>query len=427
MYTKAAEFKAGIVIVAAIIALLAFLYFAGAEIVPWRNQVQWTLRFEPGSVAPRTGDLVEMNGLVIGKIVRVEQAQEITGDVRKMYVRALLRTRRGQVIPVGSQGLIRTNIAGVRSLSLRPGDDTRDLTPEDTAKAPILVRQAAGLETITGKLDSALTSVGQTIERLGKFADESQGLLKEAQTFLMELGDKVERVDTQKLNDEALSTLQSVQTTFESLRERIESVLVNLDVAAKNTAELTAQGRRVLAEASEDVSNTLRSVRSASERIDSVLSNAAPQIEATLASAAGAAASFEVFANELAALGPEARALIQRYGVDIGLGVEYFRDAARSILDASEEVRASPWKLLNEPTPDQVANENLRIAATNYMRAMRDVKATFHKMLQLAESGVTSPEAQQATQAAVDAFQRSLERFRASERKWEDAFLGPRK
>ncbi len=92
------------------------------------------------------------------------------------------------------------------------------------------------------------------------------------------------------------------------------------------------------------------------------------------------------------------------------------KDTARNFLDASEDLRANPWKLLNEPSADQIAFQNLRNATLNYERAMRELNEASGRLTKLLQSGqATTPQERAAVANALGEFQSRLRTVRSTE------------
>ena len=129
MYTKQAEFKAGLVVLLAIAGLLALVWFAaGAESIfgEWRFI---HIRFEQGFVAPKKGDAVQMLGAEVGRVESITMQEEVRGTggtkpltdldrlklglgpddegtYRELYILAVVKMKAEQVVPVGTRAQI---------------------------------------------------------------------------------------------------------------------------------------------------------------------------------------------------------------------------------------------------------------------------------------------------------------------------------
>src|SRR5205085_8798849 len=66
-------------------------------------------------------------------------------------------------------------------------------------------------------------------------------------------------------------------------------------------------------------------------------------------------------------------------------------EVAHNLSDASEDLRAHPWKLLTKPDATEIAYENLRNAMSNYVRASQAVEGAARE-LRDAESRQSIPD-----------------------------------
>ncbi|MGE0192918.1 MAG: hypothetical protein AB7T63_12855 [Planctomycetota bacterium] len=453
MYTKKAELKVGILVLVALAILLGLLFFAGGEYKPWGSYARWNLRFAQGRAAPRPGDPVSMNGTTIGHVETVELAEEVrrgdqltdadrlrlglaTGEpvgdreLREVYVRAVIRTNPGLRVPVGTKGLIETNIAGVRSLHLVPGTSEENLTPESTRSTPILAVEGAGLDSVTAQLDGALAEIRRAAIGIDRLATEGVGVLGEARSLLQSLTEKVDALDTAALSDEAVGTVRDVRAAVARIDERLATVLAQFEEAGKGAAALTADGREVLASVREDLGrvldkaeSALGSVDVAAKSIESLMTESGPKVSQFLDSMVATGGRLERFAGELEGLGPRAREILDNAGLKSDELLAALVDTAHNLFDASEDIRAHPWKLLNEPESDQIAYDNLRQASHSYLLAMRELnRSTARLETLLARQGEGNAASEAALQEALAGFRSALQRYNADEARWTQLF-----
>jgi ABC-type transporter Mla subunit MlaD len=90
--------------------------------------------------------------------------------------------------------------------------------------------------------------------------------------------------------------------------------------------------------------------------------------------AAGKAAA--ALGKDLEGVGPRIHALFGGVGGDLDRVLEDLAVVGHNLADASEDIRAHPWKLLNKPDEKEIAYENLRDAMKNYVRAAEQVRRT---------------------------------------------------
>lgn len=453
MYTKKAELKVGLLVLAALAILLGLLFFAGGEYKPWGDYAYWHLRFAQGRAAPRPGDPVTMNGAPVGRVETVRLTEEVRRgeqlterdrltlrlapddplaghEVREVYVHATVRTSADLRVPVGTRGLIETNIAGVRSLHLVPGVEEADITPESTVKQPILAAEGAGLDSVTEKLDGALVEIRRAAQGIDRLAAEGVGVLKEARELVATLTAKVEALDTQALSEEAVATVREARAAVAHLDEKLGSVLARFEEAGQGAAELTREGRETLASLRGDLEqvmakadSALGSVDRAAQSVEGLVDESGPKVSAFLDSMVATSGSLERLAGDLEGLGPEAKAILTSAGLKTDEMLAALVDTAHNLFDASEDLRAHPWKLLNEPEADQIAYENLRAASHSYLVAMRELSRSTSRLevlLQRRAEGDGTVEALLAEASA--AFKSALERYTADEARWSRLF-----
>jgi chromosome segregation ATPase len=92
-------------------------------------------------------------------------------------------------------------------------------------------------------------------------------------------------------------------------------------------------------------------------------------------------------------------------------------EVGRNLQDASEDIKAHPWKLLNEPSAKEIAYENLRTTAQSYVRAAQQMNETTQRIPELLDRRDLAPdERKEALRALYEALQGHLADFdRSSE------------
>ncbi len=451
MYTKKAELKVGVLVLAAIAILLGLLYFAGGEYKPWGKYTYWTLRFASGRAAPRAGDPVSLNGAPVGRVEsvalveEVRRGAELTADDRRalrlgpddpvegrerreVYVRAVVRTDVSLSLPEGTRGLIETNIAGVRSLHLVPGTSVRDIDPESTRTKPIEASEGAGLDSIAQQLEGTLTEIRNAAIGIDRLSSEGVGVLAEARELLTTIRTKVDAIDVTALNEEAVGTLRDIRAAIGRADERIGQVLGSFEDAGRGVTALANDGREALAEVRTNLSraltkaeSALESVDGAAKQVESLIADNGPKVSQFLDSMVTTGERLAAFAAELEGLGPTARGVLDRTGVQMDELLTALTDTAHNLFDASEDIRAHPWKLLNEPEADQIAFDNLRQSSHTYLQALRNVERTLARM-EAAKSRLAEGESDPGLEQAITAFKSALDGYGAAEARWTRLF-----
>lgn len=435
MYTKRAEVAAGLVVLGGVGAFLWLLYVATGRGFFERYSV-WHVRFAQGDSAPEAGDAVVYLGLSIGRVAKVTQASEQrSGDqltaadrarlallpagapqvVREVYVRAELELPLDQRLPRGTRARLSKNlVTGSPTFVLVPGFSTEDLQPEETRRDPILGTQGATIEDITGKVDALLEQVTLATKDVGSVVEEAKG-------FLKDLRAKIESVDTATMSENVVAATASLRTTLATAEREIDAIAGNVRAATTDLATLAKSGAQAVEQAKGDLAAVMASLKSAAAKVDEVVQAAAPKVDRFLSDLDGLAGQLTALARDLQGVGPEARTLVHEAGQDLDVILETLKDASRNILDATEDLRAHPWKLANKPDDDVVAFENLRVASLTYVRAMSSMEEAAKTLRDLLgrPEGVF-PQAQAQVQAALAAFEKSREGYEAAAKRFAD-------
>ncbi len=435
MYTKRAELTAGLVVLAGVGAFLWLLFVATGRGF-FERFSRWHVRFAQGDAAPEEGDAVLYLGLTIGRVARVSQAiEERSGSrltpadrarlaslppgspqaVREVYVRVELELPEAQRLPRGTTARLSKNlVTGSPAFVLVPGFSPLDLTADETQQEPILGTQGSTIDDLTAKLDGLIEQATAATRGVG-------GVVEEARAFLGDLRAKVAAVDAAAINADVLAATGSLRNALAVAERDVEVIAGNLKTATGDLARLAAEGAGAVEQARADLAATMASLRRAAARVDEAVEAAAPKVEGLLDDLSGLARRLGTLAADLEGVGPEARGVIRGVGQDLDAILETLKDAARNILDATEDIRAHPWKLANTPDADVVAFENLRVASLTYVRAMTTMESTAQALRDLlAAPDAGSPQARAAVEAALAAFQKSREGYEAAARRFTE-------
>lgn len=443
MYTKRAELTAGLVVLGGIAAVLALLYVATGRGF-FSKFTHWHVRFAQGDAAPVDGDAVYYLGLEIGRVSKVIENSETRAgerltpadrarlaalpagspqEVREIYVLAELELGEDQRLPRGTVARLKSNlVTGVPTLLLVPGFSRENLSPEETRANPILGTQGASFDDIAAKVDRLVGQLLTSTSDVGSVVAEAKG-------FLQDLRKKVDVLDTQAVSDEVLSALASLKRSLATVEREIDTIATNVRVATDDLKTMAATGRDAMAQAKADATEMLASLKSAAAKVDEVVQTGAPKVDSFLNEIDALARQLKVLARDFEGLGPEAKRVVTELGHDLDVVFDNLQDASRNILDATEDLRAHPWKLANKPDGDEIAYENLRLSALTYMRAMGDMSKAATVLKDLAtRPDAATPEVRAKVAEALKAFDATLAAYRRAEERFARLFeaAGPK-
>lgn len=435
MYAKRAELKVGVLVLLASVALFLLVYFASGESF-WTDWRELHMRLQPGDLAPKKGDPIRINGVEVGKVDLVElhtatregdqltaaerAAIEARADVdgvepvlrlRETYVLVKARVEARYGLPVSTKASISESVTGIRRLSLDLGGSP-DLLPEDsTLENPIPLHQAADLLSIGDAVDRVMDEAATLVKTADTALAEVSGLIKD-------LREKLDQGHLERILEDLQETSAALRGAAETAEGRVEGIADDVKGAVADVKRLAASGASLLERLETEVPDLVGDVRGLVARVDGLVERAEPKVDAFLDDAAKTGQNLVKLSDEFASVGPEAQALLRGIGTDVEDLIEVLTDTGRNLLDASEDLRSHPWKLLNEPSPDQIAYDNLRLTTQSYVRAMQRMQQTARTLKDVLARGDTSdPVVQALVRKTLAEFESSVDRYRSLERR----------
>jgi ABC-type transporter Mla subunit MlaD len=429
MHTKHAEFKAGIVVLLAIGILLAGLFLTSGAEWPWTKHREIHLRLAQGYAAPKTGDPLFMNGVKVGSISDVlqkvedrENAQltmedrlllklkpDELGKAREIYVLAKAQLPLGQLIPEGTTGEISVNVTGTRELALKPGRFPRYLSDEDTWRNPIPTTAAGSLSDIAKSISEVLGKISMLVERGDVLLEDVRGVVQALKT-------KIDALDVLGLQGEAKAALANLKDAFSTIRVRVDEIGGKIGAAADDIRLTSSETAAIVKAAAPELAQILLSLKEAAAKISEIATKAAPKVDAILDELALAAKAAGDLGRDLQGVGPKLKGILGEAGTDLDRVLKRFEEVGHNLVDASEDLRAHPWKLLNKPDEKEIAYENLRSAASNYVRAAAAIQRAAEDLMKLqAREDLPMDELKPLVAAALTTMKGALARYQEAE------------
>jgi ABC-type transporter Mla subunit MlaD len=433
MYARHAEIRVGLLVIGASLALLGLLFYAtgGGFWGEWRYV---TLRFRPGNLAPREGDPIQVNGVKVGTVDRVDLKTEIReGDrltaedkarisalrrrdptvpeaVREVYVEVIAKLGCDIRCPVGTRGEIGESVTQTRYLILIPGSSPLDLSDEDTQRHPIPVTEKPGLSSLAAQVEALTVKAGDAVVT----ADEALGEIRDlvAQVRAQVAAGKVEEIF-----NNIRETTAGLKRTIAALEQDLAAITGDVKVGTEDFRQITASVSRLAGRLEQEIPAAVADVRGLVAKVGGVVDRAAPKVDEFLDDVNRTGKNLVALSSEFGGIGDDARAVVKDLGGDLDTLADTLIDTGRNLLDASEDLRAHPWKLLNEPSEDEIAYENLRNTMQNYVRAMQHMNATARTLQAILQRGdAQDPTVRALLERTLLDFNKSEERYRSAEK-----------
>ncbi len=433
MYARHAEIKVGLLVIGASLAFLGLLFYASGGGF-WTQYRHVILRFEPGSLAPRKGDPIQVNGVPVGFVdevglrtqirkgaeldaadrAKVEAMREkdpnTPDEIREIYVEVIAKLGCDTRCPVGTRGEIGESVTQTRFLVLIPGNSTIDLSDEDTRKNPIIVTEKPGLASIAAKIDGVIEKAGDTVVTANEALGEIRDLVELVRA-------KVAEGKVEEILGNIRETTASLRRATAALEKDLVAIAGDVKAGTEDFKRLAASIARMTAELEKEVPAVVADVREVVAKIGGVVDRAAPKVDEFLDDVNRTGKNLVALSGEFSGIGDDVRAVVRELGADVDTLTDTLIDTGRNLLDASEDLRAHPWKLLNEPSTDEIAYENLRNTMQNYVRAMQHMNGTARTLQSILQRGdAQDPTVRALIDRTLFEFNRSVERYRKSEK-----------
>lgn len=404
MYTKHAELKAGILVLVALGVLGFFIYRAGGSRLPWAEGEKLHLRFEQGFAAPSRGDPVVMNGLRIGTVVGVGQGVEVRGEAgpdgktlpltdadrarlrlrpgepgvaREVYVTAVVELMRSdQVIPKGTRGQITVNLTGARELALLPGLSKEDLRPADTEKDPIRTTAAGDIADIQRSLE-------RVADKIGSVADNANLVLSDVRATIADIRKKIDVIDLASIQANVLDASKDLREALSLAKGRIDDIGARIADAAASLKTMASDASLGVKDVVADLKDLLGHLKTASAEVEAIVARASPKVDEILDQVLAASRSAASSVKEFEGLGTRVQGVVGTVGDDLDRILARVAEGAHNLSDVLEDLRAHPWKLANKPEDKEIAFENVRNAASSYVRAARSLEESLRVVKEL--------------------------------------------
>ena len=379
---------AGAFLIASIILALAIAFILGDFLGSFGDKTEYTVRFPTsvGVVGLKNGAEVTFAGLPVGQVVAVEPAMEkdpVSGVMipAAMHVRINIDSKirlhedaYADLSPPILGGVSRINFASAGSGSYEGGPSDADglLQPGELLRgrfAPSILAQLgftseqaeqikmtiARAESISANADEITASVRRmsatlepefetgvsdgrmTISNIREFTDKlnaENGWASRVDGVLGKADGVMDDVST--ITADAKATTTSVRDIIDTNRERIDSIIVNVDETTANIRGKIDPTTERVNELLEKGTLALGSYTEIADNTNSLLLDSRPKIEATLDNVRMVSTQSNLFL---------------------------------------EEVRSQPWRLLAKPKKEDLEREPLYEAARTYASAVGDLRA----------------------------------------------------
>ncbi|MHC4939688.1 MAG: MlaD family protein [Planctomycetota bacterium] len=401
---RTAEIQAGAVVLIGLVILVLGLYYIGGGADQFRGTTKYTV-FLANAGGLKEGYDVQLDGRMVGEVAEVRAAKD---------------SERPATINGREYGNFSVAVAEIFSDERIPEDSSVEITRSITGTVSMLIFSGKS----TKRADEKTILQGRARADFEKATDEAVALVNEAKSTVAAATEVVKRIDT-----------EVKELRIKDLRASIDAFLAKADRFAASASDWIDQAadpahRAVLnaEEGLQDFKHLAKEIRTGwNDEVKPGLTGTLDQAQGILKENRPAIKSFLQKLDDAGSLANETLLKIQELSVEIrGTVAESrphlvtaLRDAAKGMgnfKDATTDLKAAPWKLLNKPSAKEVETVYLHDGAKIYVEAAREVRAAVDDLQTLERLGALNDEkSKAAVERATQRLQEAAARMKENE------------
>lgn len=367
----------------------------------FQDKTRYVVRFplDVGATGLKKGSEVTLGGQKVGSVDKVSLAfdtggADVVGIDVEIVVDARVRfydtARADLLVPfIGSISSI--NFAGVGEPT--SGDGAAAGIVADGGSLP--GQLAPGLLAQAGVDKETIDNIKATIKQIREITDEVRPNIKP--TF-----------------EEIQAFAEGLNTRLAAWDERITSILANVDAASDDLEPTLLAGQEMIEEVRGILDDAKRMIAANRGKIDRTLTNVESITDRvrfeSVDQIAGLLDQGKAAMTQFTDLGEEANLLLVRESPKVSKTLDNVRELSGEANLMISELRAQPWRILKQPSKDELSREPIYNAARSYARAVGDLRAASESLESIiaqvsadgASAGLVEPEALLGMRAWVE-------------------------
>jgi len=404
------ELRAGLlVLIAGGVLIVGMLALAGSGSL--FEETKATTAVFANSRGVRTGDPVRFAGMKVGEVedIRIRPAE---GDAPARI--ALILSLPGDLqVPVDSKVRVTETLTGARIVEIIPGIGE----PLGADGELVDLKQPLGLDDIASRMDGLAAGATDAITKAGDLIDSVKGVVDRVETGLK--GEKLK-----KILESVESSAADLAEVSREMKDLVADVGPKVSEAAESFRKVGTEASAMVEETRPEVREILARVKTAADGVAGLFEGEEAPVARTVGKIESAAAKLEEVLGTVGEVGGEAKELVAESRPRVSEILDRLKTTGTNLKAASEDLRAHPWKLLNEPDEEDQRVQKLFNAARNFNSGAEALgEATRELKLALGRDDVDS----EAIKALLKRLDGTFERYERVEELFWEALHGERK
>ena len=404
MASKGAEYKAGTVILLGLIVLGLGLFLVSGGAEQFKDKKKYVVLFKNGG-GIGSGAAVYLAGRRVGYVTSVGETTETVKGSKGTYVAVEIEVFADSRVHVDSDCYVSKTVTGIVSLNMEYGASNKVAPPgeklagrkqasfEDAIDSgEKLIRKGATMvEKINGVLDAVredaeALDVAELRKRVGDLVETLNATAGNIDKIVQSAGGDV---------DEILKSAKKGAGSFESVADQVNAdwqrLSKNLQATVKQAQDAMAELKAILKDNRPDIRIIVQNFADASRRVAPVLL----KVETLLKSLDGTVLDIR----------PK-----------LVSGLKSAAKAMKNFQAVTEDLRTAPWKLINKPSDDEVAEIHLYNAARNFVRSAEEIQTVVAELDALRKKDVLNEQMKERIQELTAQLDLSLKNYQTREK-----------
>jgi ABC-type transporter Mla subunit MlaD len=404
--TKGMEVRAGIVILAGIVIGLIGLFLVSGGFDALKKYTNYTILFsDAGGISE--GSDVFLAGQRVGKVLAIEDRFAPNKEgIEQNQVAVTVKIYEDKVLNEDSEITISISVTNVVKLNMAYGTGKRA-----TSSSRLYGKKLPTFEEILGdgrktlaEIDGAVKDARGAIKKIDGIIEgfQREDLPKQATALMTSLRNGA--ADFELILADARQPVQDIlgdlKTTVAQAEEDLGVIGANVKDASANVKDASADVKIASADIKAVIQENRNDFRAIVQNIKDASRRAGPALEQAERMLRGADKTIEEVRPRLVA------------------AMESAKRALANFEDVTEDLKTSPWKVLNKPSDTEYREIHLYNSLGRWTQGIRDVQGLVQRLDALRVSGaLEDPSQAERVQGVLDAFERAVTNY---DRAWHD-------
>jgi len=367
---KAAEIRAGIVVLVGLLILGLGLFFVSGGWAYFEPKNRLTVHF-PDAGTIGSGAAVFVAGRRVGEVEKLEPEWYTHKGERGQWIAVTIKVSKRTEIPEDSTFQISKSITNLVAFNISPGKSNK-IANENTP----------------GLIGERLATTDEAVDKYTKLAGRVGVAVDSAEVLIRDIDAKVKEIDIHSLQGEAHELMGEMRGLVEDLRAAVRDNRAPLDATIRNVEEITTRFKGDWEKMSGKLQGTLDDTREAAAEVKGILKENRERFKSIVQKLDDGMNRVGPVLAQIESISRAANDAVIELRPGLTRSLAAASKAFENFQALTEDLRTAPWKLVNKPSGKESDDVHLYNAARNYVDAAGRVAVAVQDLETLRKLGV---------------------------------------